>query len=87
MGGAKLDDKIELIYSLAEKADHVLLGGGIANTFLTAAGIETGSSLVSRDALFNAKSIMDEFPDKIVLPKDVIVSTTYNKEEVEIKKC
>lgn len=85
MGGAKLDDKIELIYSLAEKADHVLLGGGIANTFLTAAGIETGSSLVSRDALFNAKSIMDEFPDIIILPKDVIVSTTYNKDKVEIK--
>ena len=85
MGGAKLDDKIELIYSLAEKADHVLLGGGIANTFLTAAGIETGSSLVSRDSLFNAKSILNEYPDKIILPKDVIVSPTYNKEQVEVK--
>ena len=85
MGGAKLDDKIELIYSLAEKADYLLLGGGIANTFLTAAGIETGSSLVSRDALFNAKSILNEFPDKIILPKDVIVSTTYNEQKVEVK--
>lgn len=85
MGGAKLDDKIELIYSLAETADHILLGGGIANTFLKAAGYDVGSSLVSDEAVRNAKAIMQEFPDKIILPKDMITSPSY-EEKYELKK-
>ena len=85
MGGAKLDDKIELIYSLAEEADHILLGGGIANTFLKAAGYDIGSSLVSDDAIRNAKAILQEFPDKIILPKDVITSPSYIKDKYELK--
>lgn len=85
MGGAKLDDKIELIYSLAEIADHVLLGGGIANTFLKASGFDVGSSLVSDEAVRNAKAIMLEFKDKIVLPKDVITSPSY-ADTYELKK-
>lgn len=85
MGGAKLDDKIELIYSLAEEADHILLGGGIANTFLKAAGYDIGSSLVSDDAIRNAKAILQEFPDKIILPKDVITSPSYLKDKYELK--
>jgi len=79
MGGAKLDDKIELIYSLAEIADNILLGGGIANTFLKASGYDIGSSLVSDESLAKAKAILAEFKDKIVLPKDVIVSPTYSQ--------
>lgn len=86
MGGAKLTDKIELIYSLAEKADKILLGGGIANTFLKANGYKIGSSLISRDALQNAKAIMQEFPDKIILPKDVITSPTYSNSIYEVKE-
>lgn len=86
MGGAKLEDKIELIYSLCEKADYVLLGGGIANTFLLASGYDVGSSLVSKDALNNASSILKEFPDKIILPKDVITSPSYSEEIYELKK-
>lgn len=85
MGGAKLDDKIELIYSLAETADHILLGGGIANTFLKAAGYDVGSSLVSDEAVRNAKAIMQEFPDKMILPKDVITSPSY-ADTYELKK-
>lgn len=85
MGGAKLDDKIELIYSLAETADYILLGGGIANTFLKAAGYDVGSSLVSNEALKNAKAILQEFPDKIVLPKDVITSPSYSDSTYELK--
>ncbi len=86
MGGSKLDDKITLIYSLAEIADHILLGGGIANTFLKAAGYEVGSSLVSNDVLETARAILKEYPDKIILPKDVITSPTYNDEKYELKK-
>ncbi len=85
MGGAKLDDKIELIYSLAEMADHILLGGGIANTFLQALGYDVGSSLVSTEALANAKAIVQEFKDKIVLPKDVITSPSYSDTTYELK--
>jgi len=86
MGGAKLDDKIELIYSLAEKADHILLGGGIANTFLRALGYDLGSSLVSTDALQNARAIIQEFKDKILLPRDVITSPSYSDDIYELKK-
>lgn len=85
MGGAKLDDKIELIYSLAETADFILLGGGIANTFLSALGYDVGSSLVSTEALRNAKAIVQEFKDKIVLPKDVITSPSYSDTTYELK--
>lgn len=88
MGGAKLEDKIDLIYSLAENADHILLGGGIANTFLKAKSMNTGSSLVSESHIVNAKQVMAEYPDKIVYPIDVITSpsyseTIYNHKEVE----
>ncbi len=85
MGGAKLDDKIELIYSLAETADHILLGGGIANTFLKALGYDIGSSLVSTESLLKARAIIREFKDKIVLPKDVITSPSYSDTTYELK--
>lgn len=85
MGGAKLDDKIELIYSLAETADHILLGGGIANTFLRSLGYDVGSSLVSLDAIKNARAIVQEFSDKLVLPKDVITSPSYSNTTYELK--
>lgn len=85
MGGAKLDDKIKLIYSLAELADYILLGGGIANTFLKVAGYDVGSSLVSDTAMQTAKNILTEFPDKIILPKDVITSPSYDDNKYELK--
>lgn len=78
MGGAKLDDKINLMYSLLEKCDYILLGGGIANTFLMASGYNVGASLVSKDAVLTAKNIMLEFKDKLILPKDVITSPLYS---------
>lgn len=85
MGGAKLEDKINLIYTLAEKADYILIGGGIANTFLNAKGYNIGSSLVSKDSLTKAMQIAQEFPDKLVLPKDVITSPTYSESIYEHK--
>lgn len=85
MGGAKLEDKIELIYTLAEKADYMLLGGGIANTFLKAAGFHLGASLYSKESVEVAKALMQEFPDKIILPKDVITSPSFSETIYELK--
>lgn len=85
MGGSKLKDKIDLIYNLAEKADYILLGGGIANTFLKAYGIKIGSSLMSKESIEIAKSLMQEYPDKFILPKDVITSPKYSETIYEIK--
>lgn len=92
MGGAKLDDKINLIYTLAEKCDNLLLGGGIANTFILALGNNIGSSLASKDSINKAEQIAIEFKDKIKLPIDSITSPSYsetiyehkNIEEVEV---
>lgn len=85
MGGAKLDDKIDLIYTLIEKADFILLGGGIANTFLKANGYNVGESLISPDKLNDAKAITEEFKDKIILPKDVIASPTFSDVKYQLK--
>lgn len=85
LGGAKLDDKIELIYSLGETADYILLGGGIANTFLRSLGYDVGSSLVSIESIKNARAIIQEFRDKIILPKDVITSPSYSDTTYELK--
>jgi len=85
MGGAKLEDKIELIYTLAEKADYILLGGGIANTFLKAAGFNLGASLYSKGSVNIARAIMQEFPDKIILPKDAVVSPSYSETIYNLK--
>ena len=86
MGGAKLEDKISLIYSLAEIADHILLGGGIANTFLKAQGFNTGTSLVSDDSIEIAKQLLMEYPEKIVCSVDSITSPSYSESIYEHKK-
>ena len=85
MGGAKLEDKIELIYSLAEVSDYVLVGGGIANTFIEANGYNIGTSLVSKKHLVIAKQIMAEYPEKIVYPIDAITAPTYSQSIYEHK--
>ena len=55
MGGAKISDKIKLIDNLLDRADQILIGGGMANTFLRAQGLETADSLVEEEALPEAK--------------------------------
>jgi len=76
LGGAKVSDKIEVISSLLEKCDKIVIGGAMAYTFLKAQGIDTGSSLVEADKLDIAKSILDNAKGKgvdIVLPIDHLV--------------
>lgn len=74
MGGAKIGDKIDLMRSFLERADVILVGGAMANTFLRARGAETGRSLVEETALDVARSILAARPGRIRLPVDVTVS-------------
>ena len=77
MGGAKISDKIKLIDNLLDNADLVLIGGGMANTFLQAQGHETGSSLVEEDAVAEAKRLLDVAGDRLVVPVDVVVADKF----------
>lgn len=72
LGGAKVKDKIGVISNLVEKADQILIGGGMAYTFLKATGIEVGSSLVDDSSLDFCKKILEEYDQKIILPIDSV---------------
>lgn len=72
LGGAKVSDKIGVIKNLVKKADYILIGGGMAFTFLKAEGINIGSSLIDKDNIDFCKKIMKQNQDKIVLPIDVV---------------
>lgn len=87
MGGAKLDDKIDLILSLLPKCEHLLCGGGIANTCLKALGFNVGESIVSEnpEIIEKVKEFLLKYKEKIILPVDVIVGSTYDKNYVKYK--
>ena len=74
LGGVKISDKIGVIRKLGSKADVVLTGGGVANIFLEAAGYKIGKSAAEENQLFRAKTLLEKFGDKIVLPRDVVLS-------------
>lgn len=74
LGGAKVSDKLDLIKNLVKKADYILIGGGMAFTFLKAAGFSIGSSLLEKDKLSECQKLLDEYPEKIILPIDIITS-------------
>lgn len=74
MGGAKIDTKIGVLNRFIDVADTILLGGGIANTFLAAEGFEVGGSLYESDKVELAQEILLRGGDKIVLPTDVIAA-------------
>lgn len=80
MGGAKVDDKVALIERLLEECDYLLVGGGIANTFLKAKSYNIGSSLYSADYVDKVRELIDKYQDKIWMPVDVVV-----KENIDIK--
>lgn len=85
LGGAKVSDKIGVIENLANKADTILLGGGIANTFLKAKGYELGKSLVDDNSLAFCDRMLKEHPDKIILPLDVVCASEMS-DKVPVKK-
>ena len=78
LGGAKLSDKIKILSHLAERTDVVCLGGGMANTFLLAQGIDVARSLVEEDRVDAAREVLEMAATRddleIVLPTDVVVS-------------
>ena len=72
LGGSKVSDKIGLINNLALKADYILIGGGMAYTFIKASGIDVGSSLLDTENIAFAKEMLEKYKDKIVLPIDSV---------------
>jgi len=78
LGGAKVSDKIKVIEALLGKVDKLLIGGGMANTFLKARGAEMGSSLVEADAVETAAALIEQGGDKLVLPVDFIIADDFN---------
>ncbi|HFI0464419.1 TPA: phosphoglycerate kinase [Streptococcus suis] len=80
LGGAKVSDKIKVIENLLNKADKVIIGGGMAYTFLKAQGKEIGKSLLEEDRVELAKQLLAEAGDKIVLPVDVVVADDFSND-------
>jgi phosphoglycerate kinase len=74
LGGAKVADKIGVIESLLERADRVLIGGGMANTFLAARGTQMSDSLVDAGGLEEARRLLERGSEKVVLPLDLVVA-------------
>jgi len=83
VGGSKVSTKLDLLNSLADKADQLIIGGGIANTFLAAAGFNIGKSLYEADMLDTARAIRAKIEARggsIPLPEDVVVATEFSAE-------
>ncbi len=80
LGGAKVSDKIGVIDHLLDKADKIIIGGGMAYTFYAAKGIKIGNSLVEKDKIDVAKEILDKAGDKLVLPIDNVVADKFNND-------
>lgn len=77
LGGAKISDKIAVVENLLEKCDRLIIGGGMANTFLAAKGFDMRDSLVEASAVETARSIMARAGDRLVLPMDAVVADRF----------
>ena len=89
LGGAKVSDKIGVIENLLDKVDEILIGGGMAYTFLKAKGYEIGDSLCEEDKIEEAKKIMkkaEEAGVKIVLPKDTAIAPVQEETDDTLDK-
>lgn len=73
IGGAKVSDKLPAIKYLVQHADSVLVGGGVANTFIAASGKDVGESLIDGEYLEVAKNLLKRYRNKIILPTDYII--------------
>jgi phosphoglycerate kinase len=80
LGGAKVSDKIGVIRNLLDKADTVLVGGGMANTFFKAQGYPVGDSLVEDDALETARQVLAEAGTRLRLPVDVVIADGFDND-------
>ena len=77
LGGAMVSDKIGVIENLLTKADQILIGGGMANTFFKAQGYEMGDSLVEEDVLDTARALLDTAAGKLILPVDMVIADAF----------
>ena len=84
VGGAKVSSKLEVLKNLSTEVDQLIVGGGIANTFLAAAGVNVGKSLFEPDLIDTAKGLMDTA--SIPMPTDVIVAKEFDMNAVAITK-
>ena len=80
LGGAKISDKIGVIKNLLTKADAILIGGGMANTFFKAEGYPVADSLVEEEALETARDLLANGKEKLRLPVDVILADKFDAE-------
>jgi len=80
LGGAKISDKIGVIYNLLGRVDALLIGGGMANTFLKAQGYNVGESLVEDGSLEVARELLRQAGDRLVLPTDAVVADRFDAE-------
>ena len=89
LGGAKISDKILVVETLLAKCDKLIIGGGMANTFLAASGINMQDSLVESVSIDTAKGILSRVADKLVLPVDAVVADKFdaaaNSQVVDVK--
>ena len=86
LGGSKVSDKIGVIENLVKIADNILIGGGMAFTFLKSQNIEIGKSLLDEENIEFCKNILKQNEGKIILPIDVVTSTNVDKTENK-KEC
>lgn len=77
LGGAKISDKIAVIENLLARCDRLIIGGGMANTFLAAKGYDMADSLVEADALETARAILAKAGDRLLLPVDAVVADKF----------
>lgn len=82
LGGAKISDKIGAVDEFLKRAELLLVGGGMANTFLKARGEEVGQSLVEDDSLDHARRVLDRAGDRLVLPVDAVVADAFSADAV-----
>jgi len=85
LGGSKVKDKIGLINNFINKADYIIIGGGMAYTFLYVKGYNVGKSIVDMDNLEYVKKMLNEYGDKIILPLDSVVTKDIDIKEHTIK--
>ncbi len=78
LGGAKISDKIGVIENLLDKADRILIGGGMANTFFKAQGYHLADSLVEEEVVDVAKDLIEKAGGKLVLPVDVVIADAFS---------
>lgn len=86
MGGIKISDKAKILEKLGGRADHILVGGGLANIFFAAEGLEIGESVIEKKSEKLAWQLLKNFKGKLVLPKDVAVFDTKNPRGTAIVK-